>query len=413
MFRKLILLSLFLCPCMLFAQMSLKQLFDAGQQAKSEKNYPEFLHFTKEAMKLHPSHPVLLHNLAVGYALNNKPDSAFSIIKRNISYRADYPFKEEPSFETLKKSDAYGSLQLLADSLARSFSTSDVHHKIDLTTIHAEDLVILGSDIFLTDVNGGKLVKINKKGQLQELAQLSASVMAVVADNEDNLWITTSMMPQYKNYDSTRHYETKVHLYDQKQKKITHEITLKGEHVLGAGCADANGDIYFTDSTKPKIYKLDPVSYKLEEFMLLDDAFNLQGITYDISDNIIYVADYIKGIVKIDLKSGTKRWLNSNDFLLKGIDGLIKMNNGLVAIQNGSAEKRLLFLELNNQGISNIQLIDNNMKYVGEPTNGKATGNTLFYIANSPWPLYDDQYKAIMSKWEPLEIRKWRNPEVD
>lgn len=386
---------------------SLRELFQQGQQAKADSNYAAFLDLTQQAISLHPSHPALLHNLALGYALTDKNDNAISTIRRSISYNANYPFKEEPHFNHLKKWDGYDQLQIFADSLKQKISSSEVYSKTVLDKIHPEDFAIINNEVFLADVNGGKLIKINSQGVAVTLADLLSSVMAIVPDENHRLWVTTSMMPQYKAYDSTQLNATKIYHYDIMEKKVVKEIKLEGEHVLGAGCTDINGNIYFTDSTTPKIYYFNKAKGDIEEFMELKSAFNLQGITYDESNHTLFVADYIKGIVKVDLNTRSEKWLRSDGFLLKGIDGLVKVDKGLVAIQNGSSPRRLLYLETNGEDIVLAKIIDNNLGYEAEPTNGKYINGVFYYIANSPWPLYDKNSKAIYSKWSPLEIRAW------
>lgn len=398
---------LVILPKLNCAQPTLEELYNDSQQAKTNQDYPLFLSLTKRAMNLHPSHPALLNNLAIGYALNGKTDSAIMAIKRNITYNANYPFSQEPSFEKLRTSANYSDLSLLANSLEKTFSMSRVYLKAKTKALHIEDISIIDNKIYATDVNGGKLIRIDPDGSIHELQDLSSSVMAIVAESDDKLWIATSMMPQFKDYDSTLHYETAIYKYDITKSKIVKKIDMDGEHVLGAGCTGRNGNIYFTDSTEPVIYRLNTTDNKIDHFLTLEDAHNLQGITYDLSNDVLYVADYIKGIVKIDLKDNTKHWFNSNDFLLKGIDGLMKVNEGLIAIQNGSAQKRVIFLTWSDVDNVIVKIIDNNLEYGGEPTNGKVMDGRLYYIANSPWPFYDDGSKALQDKWESLEIRVW------
>ncbi|MEL7002464.1 MAG: hypothetical protein AAFN93_06985, partial [Bacteroidota bacterium] len=348
------------------------------------------------------------HNLALAYALNNSTDSALSVIKRTITYNANYPFEKEHAFQALKKSNHYSELIQLSDSLNSNFSSSEVEVIATKNTLHAEDIAVINNRVFISDVHRGQLIQIESDGEISVLANLSSSLMALVVDHQNNLWITTSMIPQYNEYDSTRESQTFIYQYDIKGGNIKEKIPLEGQHVLGAGCIDQSGNVYFTDSQKPIIYKLNTSNNIIEVFMPLDDAFNLQGITYHESDNSLYVADYIKGIAKISLEDNTIHWLIPEEFLLKGIDGLSSVQNGLIAIQNGSAQKRLLFVMIDDEGVAQVDIVDNNLNYAGEPTNGKVIEGKYYYIANSPWPLYEKDGKANPNNWEALEIRSWK-----
>lgn len=385
---------------------SINELYQAASKAKENHNYGKFLSLSKQALTFHPSHPALLHNLALGYILNNELDSGLRVINRNITYNAEYLTNKEPIFDQLSSLKPYNALLNFADSLSKTFVTSKSYVRIEEQKIHAEDLTKVGSNIFLTDIREGNVVIVDKNNESTSLIKLQSSGMAILSDTDNNLWVTSSMIPQYINYDSSKHQEAILYKISIKNRQISQQIKLEGQHILGSACMDNSGAIYFTDSVVPKIYQLNKGQNQLTVFMEFDDAFNLQGITYDSINNHIYVADYIKGIVRINPATKTTKWLTSSDFLLKGIDGLMKSPDGLIAIQNGSNPKRVIELHINDNAVYKVRFLDNNISSSGEPTNGKIMGKYLYYIANSPWPIYDKDNKPLIETWPALEVRQ-------
>ena len=146
----------------------------------------------------------------------------------------------------------------------------------------------------------------------------------------------------------------------------------------------------------------------VKDTIAIEDAYNLQGVTLNEDATKLYVADYIKGIGIIDLNNPKERvWLRSDNYLLKGIDGLTFVNKTeLIAVQNNSLPKRVIKIKHNDAQVLEVELLDNNLPYKGEPTNVISREGHFYYIANSQWPFYDKKYVPINESWQDQVIRK-------
>lgn len=122
------------------------------------------------------------------------------------------------------------------------------------------------------------------------------------------------------------------------------------------------------------------------------EAFNLQGIAIDEAASVLFVADYLKGIVAINLKDRKHNWFAFPDEATqKGIDGLTYYNNTLIAIHNGVAPIRVVQYKLNpaKNTLAGFIFIDNNRPEFNEPVLGTIYKDVFYFFANSPWKAYD------------------------
>lgn len=218
------------------------------------------------------------------------------------------------------------------------------------------------------------------------------AVLALKSDNkEKTIWIVTSAIPEMENFSKDAEGKSEVLQVEIKSKKILQRIALNGNHVLGDILVTKSGEIFISDSSEPIIHKV--VKDKIVTWInLKNEAFNLQGITIDNQEKSIFIADYLKGILKINIENPSERkWLAfPSDFAFKGIDGLQFYKNSLIAIQNGVKPIRITQHFLNKEyEIQNSKILDHNRPEFNEPTLGVLFENKFFFFANSPWSSYD------------------------
>lgn len=129
----------------------------------------------------------------------------------------------------------------------------------------------------------------------------------------------------------------------------------------------------------------------------------------------LYLADYSTGLHRINPTTGARIGLwKPEDLCDLGIDGLIAADDRhLVAIQNGFAPQRILWLTLDEDGraITDWQVLAAGLPEWNEPTLGTVHDGWLYFVANSHWPEFTDFTKPVPSeRLTPPEIRKLRLP---
>ncbi len=388
---------------------TLNELYKNSIEAYKKGDYQEFNKLNKKALKLHPSHPTLLYNLAGSYSLLNKTEKAYEILNKLLSWNVKTDFEKDTDFENLLNSKQFFE-KLKTNKL--NYSESKINSTVFLelpSNDHIEDFVIIDDCIYYTDVHRGEILKHNLKNKsYTRISSCKGSALAIAKDKEDkNIWYSSSTIKYSKDFNESDLNQSFIYEIQLSDSKINCKIAIPNKSVIGSLVISNNNKLYATSSLTPEIYVINTKTKMLEKTIVLEDAFNLQGITLDKDINYAYVADYIKGIVKINLKDFEDRvWINSNEYLLKGIDGLNFVDdNTLIAMQNNSTPKRVIKIKHNSKNVSEIEILDNDLLTKGDPTCGKFTEDGFFYISNSQWPFYDKESKPITDKWETQKVR--------
>lgn len=389
---------------------SLEELYNESKKAYQSGNYLDFLHFTKEALKIHPSQPTLLYNHAAGLALTGERDKALSELEYLITWNASLSIDDDTDFAGLLKNNE------MLKKISKKKNQFNVILQQSLKEIrvngkyHLEDLYIIKDNLYATDVYHGKLLIIDVlSGKVKAFHNLGGSGMALAFNESANtLWVSSAMFPQYKDYFEKEKDKGTLLEYDIASNKIIHQIILPEPAIIGSMVFHEEM-LYASNSSTPEVIVINPENYKITRKIKIDNAFSLQGITVDKKNNYLFVADYIRGIVRIDLDSNNDyKWFSSPDYLLKGIDGLTLVDSQtFLAIQNNSTPKRVVKIKMDKDlRVKNVRLLDNGIFGEAEPTNGfLLSGKEFYYIGNSPWPFYDQEGNAQQSKWSTPEIR--------
>lgn len=395
---------------------SLKQIYKKSIEAYDDNNFTEFRDFNLKALELHPSQPTFLYNLASSYSLTNDLLKSKTTLELLLSWDSSLSYLNDKDFENLlahkkyndvlnHKKQEYGLCKLLSSDFFEISKKS-----------HVEDIIIKDDFVFTTDLHRGILTKFNYPlNYIEESLYFDSAPLAITkSENEEFIYVSTSVIKNYKSYDANRLHESKLYKIRIVDMTIIDVIELNSKAVIGS-MSVLNGQIYATNSLNPEIIIVNENTFTIKETVKVKEAFNLQGITVNEASNKIYVADYIKGVITLNLDNIHEQELLklSKDliYLLKGIDGIAysKFDNALYAIQNNSKPHRLIRLMLSNETentIKDIEIIDNLVNCKGEPTNLKIDAGKLYYLSNSQWPYYNNHGQPNYAKWMPQQIRK-------
>ncbi|MEO8516592.1 MAG: hypothetical protein ABI426_07610 [Flavobacterium sp.] len=229
------------------------------------------------------------------------------------------------------------------------------------------------------------------------------SVFAIKADKkEKTLWIATAAIPEMKGYDKSLEGKAEVLQLDAKTKKILKRFPLQGNHVFGDLVVAENGDVYVSDSGEALIFKIknDAMTVWLD---LKKEAINLQGLTFNNKESQLFIADYMKGILRISMENPNDRnWLHLPEgATVKGIDGLLWHKNSLLAIHNGVKPIRIIQYSLNQKNeITAYKVLDHNRPEFDEPALGTIAKGKLYFFSNSPWKAYNRNFDLDETKFE-------------
>lgn len=405
----LIVLSIFLEDC--FSQ-SQRDLYNNSIKAYEAKNYSEFLQLTKQLDSIRPMNPTFTYNLAIAYALQQQTDNAVLQLKKAILMNAKTAFEDDADFQSIKETEAFKSLSAFKQKQLEVVATSQKAITLSEKALHPESVLYLSKTKtwLASSIRKRKIVSFDEKtGKCSDwlTAENILAVFALKPDaKEEFLWVATSAIPEMENYSETVKGKAEILKVNIKTKNIVNRYSLEGNHVFGDIYVTKNNKVFISDSDKPIIYTIE--NDALAVWLSLENtAFNLQGITMNREEDMLFIADYLKGIAVIKTANKEVNWLHfPKDATSKGIDGLVYAKNSLFAVQNGVSPIRITQLKLNSSHteITDFKVLDNNRPEFDEPALLTLVKDKLYFFANSPWKAYD--------KNGVLDESKVTNPEL-
>lgn len=387
---------------------SRQELYNKSNEAYKAKNYPQFLKLTQKLDSIRPLHPTYTYNLSAAYALNNQQEKAILTLKRLILMNNKVDFETDTDFDNIRQSAEFEKIIYLKTALDKQVANSEKVISLSEKELHPESLHYLEKQkIWLaSSIRKKKIISFDiKTGKCSDwFTESNFSVFAMKTDSKGKyLWVATGAMPEMIGYSKEIEGKSEVLKIDVTSKKIVKRFPVEGNHVFGDLVLDKKDNVYISDSGDALIYKIsdDKLSVWLD---LKPEAFNLQGITFNEKQSKIYIADYLKGILVIDVQNPQNRnWLDfPKGTTPKGIDGLVFNKNSLFAIHNGVKPIRIIQYHLNkNQNkISSFKIIDHNRPEFDEPALGIILNEKLYFFSNSPWKGYDKQFNLDETKFE-------------
>ena len=393
---KIVLVAFMLNSILTFAQQQVK-LYNASVRAYNSKDYKTFLALAQKLDSVSPFHPTYTYNLASAYALNGNSNDAIATLKKLVLMDNTIAFEKDEDFKSLLETDGFKAIVLLKETQNTVIASSKSVVKLNEKELHPEGLLYLAkSKTWLaSSVRKRKIVSFDiTSGRCVDWLtdNKTLAVLALKADAKENyLWACTVAFAGMEHFDKTVAGKSEVLKIAIKTKQVVSAYTVKGQHVFGDLIVAANGVVYVSDSDKPIVYKIE--NDVMSEFVSFEnDGFNLQGLAFNVEQNKLFVADYLKGIAVVDMTTKTKTWLAfPDDVSAKGIDGLVFYKNSLLAIQNGVKPIRVTKLTLNAQQdqISYCKILDTTRPEFDEPALATVVGKKLYFFANCPWKAYD------------------------
>lgn len=380
------------------------------------KNLPGFLVNIRKAGELRPNHPRLVYNLAAALALNNQPDEAMTIIKRMVTMGLYFPLEKDDDFRSLGPDKLEYVKKIFAENLkpvdgsTRAFTLPD---KELIPESVAYDPV--SGKFYVSSIHKGKIVSLNADGSTTDLSTPADGLWSVSGMKIDGkrrlLWAGTTAFSQMKGYNPANEGRSGIVKYDLATGKLIKKYLLPAgeKHGLGDLTLDDAGNVYAADSVGAAIYRIDRKKDELELFLTDPMFVSLQGITFTRDEKTLFVADYAKGLFKIDMTTKKVVQIVPGEYVtLIGIDGLYMRKGVLIAIQNGINPHRVVAIGLSpdrTRALGTKTLEANHSDFL-EPTLGVLIGDEFYYIANSQWPLVNEKAELQTDKLrEPVILK--------
>ncbi|WP_420575586.1 TPR end-of-group domain-containing protein [Ekhidna sp.] len=395
---KIFIYSLLLLSTIIGSAQGLREIYQEGLKAYEEKDYELFRQKMSTIDSMRPNYPAVVYNLAGGYALTGNPEKSLEILNKYILMDAIQDFSQDQDFNSILKNPSFLQIVEKQKELTAEIQPFD-NLKYPILDSHPESIEYSKKEkaFFFGGVRDGNIWKIQEGKEPKVWAESkknSWSVMGLaISSNNKVLWACTSSMKNYKDYNQSEEGYASILKYDLKSGQLLETFVLPGGHNFGDLITDRNGNVFISDGNSNKLYWISQENPKLEVFAdLSDQVFNLQGLTFDSDQKNIYLSDYIDGIFKLNIetKEAKKLEIQSEDILIKGIDGLYFDNNSLIGMHNGTKPNRVVryFLSEDGDALTKKETLVQ-AGALGEPTQGVWINSSLHFIMNSPWGGYD------------------------
>jgi hypothetical protein len=399
-----------------FAEMNESRLAERKAVADYRaKNFPSFLENMRKANDLRPNHSRLIYNLAIAYALNNQPNESLNRLEQLVKMGLAFQIEKDDDFKSLFENKRFKQIQQQMNR-----HKLPVNNSKQAFSLKQKDLITEGiaynpktKTFYISSIHQRKIIAV-KNSQTQDFSTEADGLWSVSGMRVDAkrqiLWVCSSAFPQMKGFKKEDDGKAGIFKYDLKTGKLLKKYLLSNEsekHALGDLVLNKKGDVFATDSISPYIYFIDSKTDKLEIFVKSDLFSSLQGAAFTPDEKTMVVADYGKGIFKIEMQTKQITQLKpASNVTILGLDGFYWHRGKLIAIQNGINPQRVVSFTMNPQmtQIIDFETLEANHPNFNEPTLGVIIGNELFYIANSQWELVNEKAE--------LQSEKLKNPVI-
>lgn len=142
--------------------------------------------------------------------------------------------------------------------------------------------------------------------------------------------------------------------------------------------------VFVSDGRNGLVYGLLPRRRGLRPINRMGDGRSAQGTAISPDGTSVIVADYSRGIGRIDLRTGMTIWFGrSNGRVLSGIDGLVRCGDRYFGVNNSSTPGRVLSMTVHAGEIDAHELAAG--PQILDPTQIAFDGKRLLVVANSGW----------------------------
>ena len=390
---------------------TVQEYYEAGRQHLANGHFAGYLSAMQSADSLRQNHPILLFELGLAQALNEQPASARATLRRAVWLMPDLLEREHPARDSLAGRFSFTELSAFAADLNEEVRQGQTALTLPDRDIHPEGIAYHQGYTYVSSVRKGTILRYQHEQGGSVFGESPQSVMGMAVDTRRHLlWAATTAAPQFEGEAEQKGAAIQAFDLTSGEQRTCFPLT-DTTAWLGDLILTSDGTIYATSSSveHPYVYRLKPGQEAPEAWLTREGWASLQGLCVNEAETHLYVADYRLGIFRIELSTGDMQSVeNQTEHPLKGIDGLYRYQDWLIAIHNGLWPFQVTAYHLSAGGtaLTEYRYLEKALPEMGEPTLGYLDGDTFCYLANSPWGAYDQDDAFIPEKAAAPIIRR-------
>lgn len=367
-------------------------------QAYKQKDYAASWTAFGRALELAPGTLSLIYNKAAAGALAGQRDDALAGLETLASMQLAYDLAADEDFASLRQEPRFLKVVEAMKALATPRGGGERAFGLAEPAFIPEGIAHdpVTGDFFVGSVRRRAIARVSAAGAesvfVPEARDGIGSILGMAVDAKRRvLHACTTMLPNMTGGRATEPARGAVLTFDLKDGRLVsrREIAAGAE---GHDCNDltvsAEGEIFVSDSRKGAILHAAPGAAGLDVFLPEGTFRSPQGLAVPPGAHHMYVADYGRGLFRVDLASRTVSEVPvPRDVTARGVDGLVWNDGSLIAIQNGVNPHRVTRFVLDPAGarVMRHEILGMSHPSYDEPTLGVIAGGALHYVANSQW----------------------------
>jgi sugar lactone lactonase YvrE len=391
--------------------------YQAAVRAYEARDLPAFLQHAREAEARRPAHGGVIYALASALALNGDTAGALAALGRfaSLGYSADVA--ADSDFAGLRSDAAYTELARRLEQNRAPVVASEVAFELPERELLIEGIAHDPREnvFYVGSVRLARIFRVSAKGAVAQFAAELPNGWAPLGLRVDSkrrtLWVATAALPQTSGYDAADSGRSAILEFDLRSKRLVGRYPTADDgspHLIGDLVVSRAGDVYATDSRAPVLHRLPAGGDSLERLVESPLLMSAQGLAFTPDERTLYVADYARGILRVDPARRVVSLVETADSVSAlGVDGLYFHGGGLVGIQNGVTPHRVVRFTLGPGGrrLLRARVLERAHPRYHEPTLGVLANDQLYYIANSQWDRFgEDGRVADPKSLEPTAV---------
>lgn len=389
-------------------------------RALAEQNHDALVRIMEKSYEIRPYDYQVMAQLVISYALQEERTKAYNMMLIMQQQGVFFDFNQLPQTENIRDTQTYTYINNLLIEAGEPFATSGKAFELPEAATMPEAIAfdektsrfyvgtIRDPGIYILDSDG------NQQTNVPDFEGIDYAIFDIAIDsNRRHLWASTSAISQQSTYKTQYFGKHALLKFDIDTGELLANYNIKPDgkpHGFGNLALASDGTVYIADIRSPTVHQL-PAGKETIEVLATGSALpSIRGISLNEQEQLLYLADQVRGIAFIDLKNkrpyiaGVKGNIN-----LGGIEGIEYWNGHLFAIQPGIRPARMmqLLLTSDGRGILAAKPLDANHPDFHAPNYGVLAMDNFFYMASSHWTAFDGKGNRLPgSSLAPVSILK-------
>jgi sugar lactone lactonase YvrE len=302
-----------------------------------------------------------------------------------------------------------GSSRVQPDSVQAMFIMAD---SLDYMESIAWDAT--GRALLLTEMRRGTVWRMSARGPLRDLRLDTVPGMSAIwavraAPDGRSLFVSAAPMAPYRRAHPSSVATAALWQIDSESGVVVRRWALPdsaAEHAPGDVQVLRDGRVLVSDAATAALYVLHTGTGRVQTIRhpLLRSPQGMVELPADragASRDVVLLADYSHGLLRIALSTGEVRRVNdAPDRSVLGLDGLAWHKGQLVAVQNGVATPRVVVIALDHEArqVRDVVTIWRDTSVLVSPTTLASDGEALWLFTNTQWDDYAPDGSRVVSR---------------